>query len=139
MIGGLRPSTAAGRFLKPIFYLLLSVVLWLHHVADCRSGEGLRRQPEPERSRDARAERRLLELLDLLCDDLDQLLNLLQLRRDDLQQLLQMHELLLLKELQLLELLRQDLQELQKLWRGLSRADSISANRLTRERLKIRL
>jgi hypothetical protein len=81
-------------------------------VADRRSGEGLRRQPETERGRDARTERGLLELLDLLCDDLDQLLNLLELRRNEVKQLLKMHELLLLKKLQLLELLRQDLQQL---------------------------
>ena len=105
------------------------ILLWLHHQTYRRSVEGLRHQPDAERSRSARTERLpLMELLYLLWDDLNQLLNLLELCRDDLKQLLKMYELLLLKQLQLLKLLRQDLQQLQKLWQG-----------LIREWLKIRL
>ena len=93
------------------------LVLPLHHLACGWSGEALRHRPEAERSRNARTERLpLLQLLDLLGRDLEQLLNLLELRWNELKQLLKMYELLLLKELQLLELLRQDLQQLQKLW-----------------------
>jgi hypothetical protein len=92
--------------------------------------ERLRYQPEAEWTRQSLAEWLLLELLDLLGRDLDQLLELLELRGDDLQQLLNLPELLQLEELHLLELLGHGLQPLQKVLR---------ADRLTRERLKVRL
>jgi hypothetical protein len=107
----------------------------------CRlSGDGWRYDAETDRTRSSWTERlRLLrELMNLLCDDLDELLELLELHGDDLQQLLKLDELLLLEELQLLELLRHDLQQLQNLLQWLLyRADSIPTDRLARERLCI--
>jgi hypothetical protein len=57
----------------------------------------MRRQPEPEWTRDRGAEwLSLLDLLQLLRNKLNQLLELLQLRRDDLKKQLKLPRLLLL-------------------------------------------
>jgi hypothetical protein len=79
----------------------------------------------------------LLELLELLWANLDQLLKLLELIRHQLQQLLKVSQLLLLENLQLLQLLRHDLQQLQEVRQGGRRADSVSSDRLIRERCPI--
>jgi hypothetical protein len=85
----------------------------LHHVAGRLRTEDVRRQPEPEWTRDDGAERlALLDLLELLRNTLDQLLELLQLRWHDLKKQLKLQGLLVLNGLQLLKLLRDDLQQL---------------------------
>jgi hypothetical protein len=63
------------------------------------------------------------------------LLKLVELGRYELQELLNLKQLLLLKDLQLLQLLRHYLQELQNLLQRLCRSDSVSGDRLIRERL----
>jgi hypothetical protein len=113
----------------------------LHYLAGTWPTETLRRQPQADGAGNGRTERLasvLLQVLDLLRDDLNQLLKLLKLRGNDLQQLLQVHQLLLLKQLQLVKLLRHDLQYLQKLLHGLLDTKCLTAEGRRGRPLRIR-
>jgi hypothetical protein len=98
-----------------------------HHRAGRLSGKLRWNQSESHRSADARPEGlRMLELLDLVRDELDQLMELLELCGNLLKQLVEVLKLLLLQRVKLLQLLRHNLQQLSDLlqWLLYRRAES---------------